>query len=112
MIDMRFNLRASVGLMVRAPSPVACAIDIRRFVAPGVTVLPGVLLPAGVRFGVLAPEGERLWSGVRDGVSRSFVARLGVSIDLTLLTRGDAVLFAVSPPLLSPRLASRIESAF
>ena len=109
---MRFNLRASVGLIVRAPSPVACAIDIRRFVPPGVTVLPGVVLPAGVRLGVLAPEGERLWSGVRDGVSRSFTARLGVSNDLALLTRGDTVVLVVSPPLLSPRLASRIDSAF
>jgi hypothetical protein len=112
MMDMRFNLRASVGLIVRAPSPVACAMDIRRFVPPGVTVRPGVVLPPGVRFGVLAPEGERLWSGVRDGVSRSFTTRLGVSSELTLFTRGDAVVFADSPPLLSPRLASRIESAF
>jgi hypothetical protein len=87
-------------------------MDIRRFVPPGVTVRPGVVLPPGVRFGVLAPEGERLWSGVRDGVSRSFTTRLGVSSELTLFTRGDAVVFADSPPLLSPRLASRIESAF
>lgn len=59
MIDIRFNLRASVGLIVRAPSPVAWT-DIRRLAPPGVTVLPGVVLPAGVRLGVLAPEGERL----------------------------------------------------
>ena len=112
MIDMRFILRASVGLIVRAPSPVACT-DIRRFVPPGVTVLPGVVRPAGVRLGVLAPEEERLWSGVREGVRRSFEGRLGVSNDLTLLARGDAVAFVASPPLLSPpRLASLIESAF
>jgi hypothetical protein len=110
---MRFSLRASVGLIVRAPSPVACAIEVRRFVPPGVTVLPGVVLPAGVRLGVLAPDGERLWSGVRDGVSRSFEARLGVSNDLTLPVRGDAVVLAASPPLLSPpRLASLTDNAF
>lgn len=45
-------------------------------------------------------------------MSRSFAARLGVSNDLALLTRGDAVVFTLSPPLLSPRLASLIDSAF
>ena len=115
MMDIRFNLRASVGLIVRAPSPVACAgiTDIRRFAPPGVTVLPGVVLPAGVRLGVLVPDGVRLWSGVRVGVSRSFDTRFGVSIDLILPVRGDAVVFNGSPPVVSPpRPASLMDKAF
>lgn len=45
-------------------------------------------------------------------MSKSFAARFGVSKDLALFTRGDAVAFVFSPPLLSPRLASLIDSAF
>ena len=117
MMDIRLSLRASVGLIVRAPSPVACAgmTEIRRFVPPGLTVLPGVVLPAGCRLGVLALDGEPLWfwSGVRDGVSRSLEARLGVSSDLILPGRGDAVVLEASPPLASLlRLASLTERAF
>lgn len=65
-MDIRFMRRASVGLMVRAPRPVAWGtMDIRLAVDEGVVALPVVLLP-GVR-GRLAGDRALLAS---PGVSR------------------------------------------
>lgn len=67
--DNLFNLRASVGLIVRAPRPVACTgnTDSRLADEEGVFVL----LPADLP-GDLAPptDDELVWSGVIDGVER------------------------------------------
>lgn len=90
MIDILFILRASVGLMVRAPRPVACGaitdillLDDGEFV-PGPVDLPGerpALIDAGL---------DR--SGVAGEVDRSSLSNCGgASKDLALMSR-----FAVS----------------
>lgn len=85
MTDIRFILLASVGLIVRAPRPVA--IDIRLF-PPGVVVLPGVpaLLP-----GVDCPDIASAFcgSGVLEGVSRLEEDVLLTRTDFVLRVRGD-----------------------
>lgn len=67
-IDKRFALRASVGLTVLAPSPVACEDPIG---IPGITDIrfveeDGVVVPRPFGFPGDRPakEADRLWSGV------------------------------------------------
>lgn len=85
MMDMRFMRLASVGLIVRAPSPVA--IDIRLLV-PGVAVRPGV---AGCFPGVVWPTRDEVFcgSGVLEIVRRLFDDVLLTRTDLVFTPRGD-----------------------
>ena len=76
-IDKRFNLRASVGLIVLAPSPVAwCgSTDILLFVEEDRAPVRTQDFP-GVREVLVKDEGER--SGVREGDKKSLLfSRLG-----------------------------------
>lgn len=85
MVDMRFMRLASVGLIVRAPRPVA--IDIRLLV-PGVAVRPGV----AARFpGVVWPTRDEVFcgSGVLEGVRRLFEVVLLTRTDFVFKPRGD-----------------------
>jgi len=86
MTDMRLMRLASVGLMVRAPRPVAIDILLD---PPGVAVLPGVPL----RFpGVVWPTTNAVFwrSGVREGVKRSFEETLlGTRTDFALTALGE-----------------------
>jgi len=86
MNDMRFIRLASVGLMVRAPRPVAMDI---LFESPGVVFLPGVPF----RFpGVVWPTIESVFcgSGVREGVNKSFEEiLLGTRTDLDFTGLGE-----------------------
>jgi hypothetical protein len=76
-IDIRFSLRASVGLIVRAPSPVACGgiTEARLEVEEGVaTVLEGAL--TGVRTALV--EFERVWSMAPEAVKNGPRGSLGL----------------------------------
>lgn len=60
-IDMRFIRRASVGLMVRAPRPVACGMTDMRFEDEvGVVTFVPEALSTGVRTALV--EEDRVWS--------------------------------------------------
>ena len=98
-MDILFNRRASVGLMVLAPNPVA--MDCLRPFPPGVVVRPGVPL---LLFGVvwITVEVFRGPSGVFDGVRRSLEERfMGASPGRALIVLGDLDPFRLLPPLLS-----------
>lgn len=76
-VDIRFSRRASVGLMVRAPRPVATGgMTETRLDADddGVVVLPAVCL-TGVRTALV--EEDREWSVVPDAVRRPSRGSLG-----------------------------------
>lgn len=65
-VDMRFARFASVGLMVRAPNPVACGIVETRLFVPGVPNLEARSLGDLGDLGAVN-EDERVWSGVSEG---------------------------------------------
>ena len=69
-VDIRFNLLASVGLIVRAPKPVACrGIVDMRLLEPedGVCVLRAGDFPGDLEF---VMESDLACSGVLEGVVR------------------------------------------
>lgn len=88
MTDMRFIRLASVGLMVRAPRPVAIDILLE---PPGVAVLPGVPLRfPGVVWPTVEVETVFCESGVREGVNKSLEETLlGTRTDLAFAALGE-----------------------
>ena len=103
MVDILRIRRASVGLIVLAPNPFACAgiTDILRLLlafAPGVPGCPGVpLRPKRLGLEGLPVEEVHGASGVLDGVNSSFEMFVpGSSIDFAFRALGDGIGFESS----------------
>lgn len=114
-IDIRFIRLVSVGLMVLAPSPVAC-------VAWGTPGMTDIRFPEGVFPPLAATRGDRgwdmdrlLWSTERtlvSGESMDWLARGGGCTDLALDARAPVRVRVVSPmgrepPSIDERVESR-----